>query len=550
MNEIKNSDSLLLQKFKPENVKYLGRGSSQKDKTIAIILAKDNRRKDLTEVIGIKELYDCLMCKYDVEDSETQYWVVNGLEKEKIEFCLENSVFVMQFQYGIQRNSVVSRQLNKAKKVKEGDKVLLFNENRYYAYGTFIKCEIESTKEKTLAEQVDNKTKNENGEIITYTDAPCYFEDLTDTNGFDGKFGQRLSIDSWENSNTDGLSIPGIMENIDFIQDTILKLKDDTFYKLVKNTLSGEIKNIMELEKIKELTELLEYKSQIILQGPPGTGKTYTAKDIAEVMIFEDLTPDKKLQKKKLEESNQFKLVQFHPSYSYEDFVRGITSEVGNSAVPEFVTKNKIFCEFATIAYKNFIDSQNHLTELSFGNHESSPSTKTELKKFVLIIDEINRANLPSVLGELIYALEYRGDTVESMYEIKGEGRTIIVPPNLYVIGTMNTADRSVGHIDYAIKRRFAFKNVLPNEDVITNEKAKELFKLVSILFEKDYLAPDFNKEDVQIGHSYFIVKDENELKLKIQYEIAPLLNEYVKDGLLMENAKVYIKTKIMNFVV
>src|SRR5690606_14650101 len=92
---------------------------------------------------------------------------------------------------------------------------------------------------------------------------------------------------------------------------------------------------------------------------------------------------------------------------------------------------------------------------------EKKTTDAVELKNYVLIIDEINRANLSSVLGELIYALEYRGEEVQSMYAVDGSNK-LILPPNLYIIGTMNTADRSVGHIDYAIKRRFAFVDVLP----------------------------------------------------------------------------------------
>ena len=101
---------------------------------------------------------------------------------------------------------------------------------------------------------------------------------------------------------------------------------------------------------------------------------------------------------------------------------------------------------------------------------------KEPLKPYVLIIDEINRANLPAVLGELIYALEYRGEKVESMYETEEDGNVLIIPPNLYIIGTMNTSDRSVGHIDYAIRRRFAFIELLPK--VLTDvDFDLELFK-------------------------------------------------------------------------
>ena len=170
----------------------------------------------------------------------------------------------------------------------------------------------------------------------------------------------------------------------------------------------------------------------------------------------------------------------------------------------------------------------------------------------MLTIDEINRANLPSVLGELIYALEYRNERVESLYDKDGDNG-ITIPENLFIIGTMNTADRSVGHIDYAIKRRFAFVDVLPNESVINTDFGKNLFNKVAELFYKkdgdkkinsDYLASDFDFKDVQLGHSYFILKggdakeQKDELALRLKYEILPVLREYVKDGLLLENAK------------
>ena len=141
-------------------------------------------------------------------------------------------------------------------------------------------------------------------------------------------------------------------------------------------------------------------------------------------------------------------------------------------------------------------------------------------------------------MGELIYALEYRDDeSMESMYEYEGK-RNIKLPSNLYIIGTMNTADRSVGHIDYAIRRRFAFVDILPDETVITNDKAKKLFGEVTNLFLSKYLSPDFHKNDVQIGHSYFIVKDDSELATKWKYEIKPILNEYIKDGILLSEAQ------------
>ena len=158
---------------------------------------------------------------------------------------------------------------------------------------------------------------------------------------------------------------------------------------------------------------------------------------------------------------------------------------------------------------------------------------KIPLKNYVLVIDEINRANLSAVLGELIYALEYRGEAVQSMYAIEGENN-LILPPNLYIIGTMNTADRSVGHIDYAIRRRFAFVNVLPKD--LTSELGDQfesvLFAKVTDLFNTN-LSPEFKKEDVQLGHSYFITKN-TPIDIRWEYEIKPILLEYIKDGILI----------------
>lgn len=348
------------------------------------------------------------------------------------------------------------------------------------------------------------------------------------------------------------------------------------------------------------------------------------------------------------------KLVQFHPSYTYEDFVRGIEVKLENGQ-PEYIPKNKVLGEFAKKAYKNwdlynldkenkakdiiekeskfeqFIDSiqqkidetgkyklteniylfeyddirfkykgdnwEAHFSGLNmkyselkkvldtglterakikkisnierltvshstyytkmakdyahFSPTEDKKIEDIKLQNYVLIIDEINRANLPAVLGELIYALEYRGEKVESMYAVDGDNE-LILPKNLYVIGTMNTADRSVGQIDYAIRRRFAFVNMLPK--VLTDEPSFDiaLFKKVSAFFienvedyskepentilkKSEWLSDEFSPEDVWIGHSYFIMRDKNRENI-LEYEIKPILREYLKDGILRES--------------
>lgn len=241
-----------------------------------------------------------------------------------------------------------------------------------------------------------------------------------------------------------------------------------------------------------------------------------------------------------VKQSDFVSLIQFHPSYTYEDFVRGIVANPNAEGEGIFYkAENKILAEFAQHALD---DSDNN---------------------YVLIIDEINRANISSVLGELIYALEYRGEAVESMYSVDQDNK-LILPPNLFIIGTMNTADRSVGHIDYAIRRRFAFVDVLPQD--LTNDSTikfdGDLFRAVKELFTTDdykthsnYLSREFEPKDVALGHSYFIQhyeKDANgnedktkpiDFKFRLEYEIKPILREYVRDGILIgENIKQIIE--------
>ena len=170
---------------------------------------------------------------------------------------------------------------------------------------------------------------------------------------------------------------------------------------------------------------------------------------------------------------------------------------------------------------------------------DNSLAEKTE--NYVLIIDEINRGNVSKIFGELITLLEadkrIGGDhpiRVTLPYSKESFG----VPSNLYIIGTMNTTDRSVGNIDYAVRRRFAFATLKADRELVERNSIPEavaLFDAVESFIKKHKIDMDF--EDLMVGHSYFFANDENELELKWQYEILPLLNEYIKDGIV--NAKI-----------
>ena len=171
-------------------------------------------------------------------------------------------------------------------------------------------------------------------------------------------------------------------------------------------------------------------------------------------------------------------------------------------------------------------------------------NTKKETRPYVLIIDEINRGNISKILGELITLLEADkrlGKQNEVKVTLPYSEADFGVPDNLYIIGTMNTADRSVGYIDYAIRRRFAFVTLKADRQVIDNyyannpqlkDIALEAFDSVFKIIEEK-TSSDFEADDLMVGHSYFLAQNNAELKNKLEYEVRPLLLEYVRDGLL-----------------
>jgi hypothetical protein len=289
----------------------------------------------------------------------------------------------------------------------------------------------------------------------------------------------------------------------------------------------------------------LANNKNLIIQGPPGTSKTHEASQLAAHLLGLDpeagnrfkeqknFPPRQVFRKCRLGQTGspgygRWEIVQFHSAYHYEDFVRGIrVSTPVSGGAPTYTTDDGIFLKMCEAAIKD--PDIDH----------------------VLIIDEINRAPLAGVFGELIYGLEYRGEDVSTPYAIGGNSR-IKVPDNLYVIGTMNTADRSIGHIDYAIRRRFAFIPLLPDRNIISQyytcdplrDAALQLYDAVAGLFDTNpqgHLSPDFHRDDVQPGHTYFLAGTCDQLFAKFIYQVMPLLREYVKDGVLDSSASMRI---------
>ena len=250
----------------------------------------------------------------------------------------------------------------------------------------------------------------------------------------------------------------------------------------------------MEKEDYETLVGLVRNKKNVILQGAPGVGKTYAAKRLAYSMMG-------------VKDSSRVMMVQFHQSYSYEDFIMGFRpSENG------FELKRGAFYDFCKEAE---IDSEN---------------------EYFFIIDEINRGNLSKIFGELFMLIENdkRGVELKLLYS----DEKFSVPSNVYIIGLMNTADRSLAMLDYALRRRFAFFEMKPGFSTVgfrdyrkglANEKFDRLINSIESL--NDVIASDDSLgEGFCIGHSYFCnLRNASDTALKgiVEYELIPLLKEY-----------------------
>ena len=321
-----------------------------------------------------------------------------------------------------------------------------------------------------------------------------------------------------------GVKLKGLLEicekiaeenNINISFDDIHKLfgeKEKIVYKekidyKEEDFLKEVYINDKEYDKLKNL--ILD-KKNIILQGSAGVGKSYAAKRLAYSIIGE-------------KDNERVKMIQFHQSYSYEDFIMGYRPNENG-----FELKEGVFYKFC----------------------KEAEMDENKENKYFLIIDEINRGNISKIFGELFMLIENdkRGEeyALELVYK---DDEKFFVPENLYIIGLMNTADRSLAMLDYALRRRFAFYDMKPAfkseqfKEYQKNLKNSKFDNLIKKVEELNEVIKEDLGEGFCIGHSYFCnleTVEIDKLSLIIEFELIPLLKEYWFDD--KEKVNTWIK--------
>jgi 5-methylcytosine-specific restriction protein B len=238
-----------------------------------------------------------------------------------------------------------------------------------------------------------------------------------------------------------------------------------------------------------EIFKLINERKYLIIQGPPGTGKTRLAKKVAAKL------------------NAKIFFTQFHAETSYSDFIYGIR--------PNTTSANLVYIE----SLGDFTKALKHAIEKN--------------EKTVLIIDEINRANLSNVLGPIFYLFEHKQEKSDVLIEIAPNLRLEKLPENFLVIATMNTADRSLAVVDFALRRRFAWYSLKP-QPISSTQFFEEDFNRIQEIF--DWYA-NSSELSLQPGQGYFLASSTEEMANRVRYELLPLIKEYLLEGLL-RNAK------------
>ncbi|EPP8195744.1 McrB family protein [Campylobacter lari] len=300
----------------------------------------------------------------------------------------------------------------------------------------------------------------------------------------------------------------------------INNITESVYYKLYK--AAYDFANLCGKADIKSndlegFKKLLKTHKNIIFHGIPGTGKTYTIVNNVKNIIKNE---------------NQMLITQFHPSFSYEDFIEGIKPAGIENGQLKLELKNGIFREFCDKAKE---EEKGFLEKLEKGNFNEALSDHG----YFFIADEINRAELSRVFGELLYALEYRGEKgkIKTQYASMRDDEDFYVPENVFFLGTMNDLDKSIDSFDLALRRRFIWQEMTCDYDVIRDEIYANNIEEYAQACKKlnDKISKDIG-EKYQLGHSYFLkiefkndeIKD-SDMKKLFSNRFEALLKEYLR---------------------
>ena len=426
---------------------------------------------------------------------EVQYWWCNvGVTKKP---AIATGTL---WAHAASKNGAVLTHHTDMKKIKKGDLILLYADTKVVAMGACTVESVDSTRPSEYPDKISSPEDDSGvpGFVVranfTEFEAPIPFKEveadlrsLVDDKGplaasggikmgylypLSKEFGEKF-VERFSNSG-DVLIGDEFMKNV---------ATDDSLNALARTLLVPE-------EWLAEVVGQITQSKQVIFYGPPGTGKTFIGKAIAQHLASKENT----------------EIIQFHPSFSYEDFFEGFRpAEKADGSV----SLEKVDGPLKRIA----------------AAARSNPD-----KKYVLIIDEINRGNLAKVFGELYFLLEYRDEEISLMYS---KTEKFSLPSNLIFIGTMNTADRSIALVDSAIRRRFKFIHLDPTSEPCSQIlpkwlQANKLPAVAGAMLEN--LNNALARYEFSVGPAYFM-KDKDHsrenLELMWKYSIEPLLEEY-----------------------
>lgn len=443
--------------------------------------------------------------------------------------AIEHDMAIMQSEYlTINVPQFVENNLNIIREIKENDIILLEKNGNIYAWGYAIKPRKDKHKSDKIeylnfddminnildidgVKYISSKYKG----IIYFNDCECFYNNLTEVIEKSKLgiycWGQRIDIDKWRHHSEDIGLLPKNFDLEENPSDNIYKIKKEIALRIIKE-LTGDIVSENNKFLLSDYIELLMQNRNLILTGAPGTGKSYLAKQIAS-------------------EIGKYKFVQFHPSYDYTDFVEGLRPIQDKKGDIIFERKDGVFKKFCKEALNNKNDN------------------------FVFIIDEINRGEISKIFGELFFSVDsgYRGEKgkVQTQYaNLIEDGDEFkdgfYIPENVYIIGTMNDIDRSVESMDFAMRRRFAWKEIKAEDtqETILNdlgdlkdETIKRMNSLNKVIRNKETNL----SEAYCIGAAYFKkIKDyEGDFNKLWENHLKGLLFEYTRG---MQNQETILK--------